>query len=98
MNLKTIGVNWNGRVLQIDRDLDGVVDLLRRKAEEGMLVKLQMGADVGQVFGGGHASILSSLANQSGALVALSRMDRVARAGAPALLLHAAARKAGLSP
>jgi len=56
MNRKHVGVNRNGRVLQIDQHFDNAVIFARGKGKQRMLVELQVienflqGAQVGHGF------------------------------------------------
>jgi hypothetical protein len=58
MNLEMIGVDGDGRVLQVDRNLDRTVFLSRRESEQRMLVEPEVRADLIQNLRVGHAAIL----------------------------------------
>src|SRR5271165_3783572 len=64
MDRKHIGVNGDGRVLQVDQNFDRSTVLARGKGEQRMLIELQMVED--SLQGIGHASIVLSGRRLSG--------------------------------
>jgi hypothetical protein len=58
MNRQHVGVNGDGRVLQIDQNFDGAAGFARGKGEQGMIVELEVFLNHSEFAGAGHASIL----------------------------------------
>ena len=58
MNRKHVGVNRDGRVLQIDQDLDNAVIFARGKGEQRMIVELQVIENFLQGVGFWHGFIV----------------------------------------
>jgi len=45
VQIEVVGVNWNGRILEIDDDLDTLALFARGKIEQGVLIQLELGKD-----------------------------------------------------
>jgi hypothetical protein len=58
MDLKLVGMHRDGRVLQIDQDFNHAVRFPRGESQQGMIVKLKMGADLFQFCRVRHPVIL----------------------------------------
>jgi hypothetical protein len=58
MNREYVGVNRNGRILQIDQNFDRAVVLARGKGEKRMFVQPQVIKDFPQGVGIRHGSIV----------------------------------------
>jgi len=58
MDGKAVGVDWDGRVLEIDQDLDHAAGFLGRKSKQRMIVEAEVLANLPQLLGIGHQAIL----------------------------------------
>src|ERR1035437_339555 len=58
MNWEYVGVNWDGRVLQINQNFDHAAIFARRKGEQRMIVELEVFLNHSEFAGACHASIL----------------------------------------
>jgi hypothetical protein len=60
MNFKNVGMNHDGRVFQIDQNLDHTFIFARRKGKEWMIVEPEVIEDLLQRVGVGHGFIVPS--------------------------------------
>jgi hypothetical protein len=66
MHLEHVGVNRDGRVLQIDQNFDPAIILVRGKCEQRMIVELQVIKDFPQSSGVGHRIIVLTGRSETG--------------------------------
>ena len=66
MHFEHVGVNRDGRVLQIDQNFDPAIILVRGKCEQRMIVELQVIKDFPQSSGVGHRIIVLTGRSETG--------------------------------